>query len=165
MPPARPSNCADLVDVAAAAIEASLFGTIARESSWAYPLANLVHLLGMVLLIGGIGIVDLRLIGAFPSLPLVALSRYLTPLALTGLGLMLLTGPVLFAADATALVKSATFAWKLALIGVALINALAFRWLWRGSSGEPVIPLRLMALASLGLWLWIASLGRLIAYR
>ena len=148
----------------AAAIEASAVGSFVRESSWAYPVTNLLHLLGLVLLVGSIGVLDLRIVGAFRALPLAHLSRALTPLALGGLVLMILSGPLLFSADAVALSRSGTFGWKLALIVVALANALAFRWLWRDRLGEPSLTLRAMALASLGLWLWIAALGRLIAY-
>lgn len=152
------------MEAVAAAIEASALGSFARGSSFAYPLANLVHLLGLVLLIGGIGLLDLRLAGAFRSLPLATLSRALTPLALGGLLLMLLSGPVLFAADAASLVKSDLFRWKLVLIGVALLNALAFRWLWSDEDGEPGVALRAMATVSIALWLMVAALGRLIAY-
>lgn len=148
----------------AAAIEASQAGIFARGSPWAYPVANLLHLLGLILLVGAIGIVDLRIAGAFRALPLVPLSRALTPMAVAGLVLMALSGPVLFAADAVALSRSGTFGWKLALIAVALANALAFRLLWRNREAEPSAMLRFMAIASLILWLWIAALGRLIAY-
>lgn len=147
----------------ASAIEASAIGSFVRESSWAYPAANLIHLLGMVLLVGGIGLVDLRLVGFFRSLPLGAAVRSLTPLAVAGLLLMLASGPLLFAADAGALIRSDYFFWKLTLIAIALANALAFRWMWRGTS-EPGTGLRAMALLSIGLWLTVAALGRLIAY-
>ena len=152
------------MDWLAAMVEASQLGAFARGSSWAYPAANLIHLLGLVLLVGGIGIVDLRLIGLFPALPLDPLVRALTPLALAGLTLMAVSGPILFAADATALARSGTFAWKLALSAAALANAAGFRWLWRKGRIE-VRPLqRLMAGASIALWLTIAGLGRMIAY-
>lgn len=152
------------MEIFAAALEASTIGGFMRGSSWAYPAANLAHLLGLVLLVGGIGILDLRLIGAFRQVPVVALSRALTPLAILGLVLMLLSGPLLFAADATALIRSDLFCRKLVLIGIALANALAFRWLWVPHAGEPTMGLRVMAIVSIGLWLAVAALGRLIAY-
>ena len=148
----------------AGAVEASQLGAFARGSSWAYPAANLVHLLGLVLLVGAIGLIDLRLIGLFKALPLDPLARALTPVALAGLALMAISGPVMFAADATALVRSGTFGWKLGLILAALANALCFRWLRRGKSGEPSAVERLMAASSLALWLTVAALGRMIAY-
>lgn len=150
------------------AIQNSAFGLWASQSSLAYPLANVVHLLGLVMLVGGIGILDLRLAGLFRRIPVAPLSAALTPIALIGLALMALTGPVMFAADAAALVDSATFRWKLALIAVALSNALAFRWLWRRhwDNWDATAPTaaRVMALASMSLWLAAGTLGRMIAY-
>jgi hypothetical protein len=147
----------------ASTLEASALGVWARGSPYGYPLANLVHLLGLVLLIGGIGVVDLRLAGLFRGLPAAALARTLTPLAIAGLALMVVSGAVMFSADAKALLGSATFRWKLLLIAVALANAAAWRRLWRGRlatwDADPPRAGRAMAAASAGLWL-----GRLIAY-
>lgn len=150
------------MEALAAAAEASALGAWARGSALAYPIANALHLLGLVLLVGSIGLLDLRILGAFPALPLQALARALTPLAVAGLALLALTGALLFAADARALAHNPAFRWKLALVAVALVNALAFRTLWRGQ--PPGAPLKAMALASLALWLGTAALGRFIAY-
>jgi hypothetical protein len=152
------------MEAAASAIGNSVLGSFVREATWAYPLANLVHLLGMILLIGGIGLLDLRIVGAFRTLPLMLLSRALVPVGLTGLMLMLLSGPLLFAADAVALSRSSIFAWKLGLIALALSNAAIFRLCWDGRTEEPPVRLRIMAGLSLAFWLGAASLGRLIAY-
>lgn len=119
-----------------------------------YPLANVLHLFGLVLLIGSIGIVDLRLLGAWPALPLEALQRALTPLAIAGLVLLVASGSVLFAADAESLAGSSVFRWKLLLIALALANALLFRRVHRPA----------MAAVSLVAWLSVAVLGRMIAY-
>lgn len=116
------------------------------------------------MLLGAIGVVDLRIAGAFRALPLDPLIRTLTPLAIGGLTLLALSGPVLFAADATALIRSDIFWRKLTLIGIALLNALAFRRVRRGRTGEPDIVERVMAIASILLWLTVAALGRMIAY-
>lgn len=150
------------MEALAAAAEASALGTSMRGSALAYPVANTLHLLGLVLLLGSIGLLDLRILGAFPALPLQALARALTPLGLAGLALLALTGALLFAADARALVGNPAFRWKLALIAAALLNAVVFRALWRGH--PPGAPLKAMALASLALWLATAALGRFIAY-
>ena len=116
-----------------------------------------------MLLIGGIGLIDLRIVGAFRSLPAAALAKALTPLAIAGLALMLASGSVMFAADAKALAASPVFHRKLVLIALALANAAAFRWLWRDLE-RPGLAARLMAALSLCLWLGVATLGRLIAY-
>lgn len=153
----------DPVDWLAARIDGSAFAEWAQGSAAAYPVANVVHLLGLVLLLGGIGLVDLRIVGRFPSLPVRALSRALTPLAIAGLALLAASGSVMFAADTEALASSWVFRWKLILITLALGNALAFRWLWRDLE-QPTAGARMMAGLSLGIWLGVAALGRLIAY-
>lgn len=149
-------------------LEAAGVGPWARGGSWAYPFVNSVHLLGLVMLVGGIGVVDLRLAGLWRSLPAAALSRALTPVALCGLALLVLSGSVLFAADGVALARSGTFHRKLVLIALALANALLFRLVWqlRVEAGGEVPPLigRTSALASLAMWLGVGTLGRLIAY-
>ena len=156
------------MEALAAALEASPLGAWARGSNLAYPVANLVHLLGLVLLVGGIGLLDLRLTGLFKGLPVETLSRVLTPLAIAGLVLLGLGGAVMFSADATALFASTVFRWKVTLITLALVNAAAFRWLWRRRMARwdlaPPLAGRVMACGSLGLWLIIAGLGRWIAY-
>ena len=136
-----------------------------RESANAYPTANLVHLLGLVMLLGAIGIADLRVAGALRALPLRPTVKALTPIGLAGLMLLALSGPLLFAADAKALVGSDIFARKLVLIGFALFNAMLFRWQWRRGGDEPTGWMRAGAVVSLLLWITVAALGRLIAYR
>ncbi len=144
-------------------VAATPFAAWAAGSSFAYPAANVVHLLGLVLLLGGIGLIDLRLIGAFRSLPLEPLARALTPLGLAGLILLGASGAVMFAAD-TAVAASETFRTKLVFILLALLNAVAFRLLY-GRTAEPApVPARLMGAASLGLWLAVGYHGRMIAY-
>jgi len=151
----------------AQAIQASGFGAWAR-GSLPYPIANLVHLAGLVLLVGGIGLLDLRLLGLFRSLPLPALSRVLTPFGIVGLALMLMSGPVMFAADAASLWKVDLFRLKLLLVLFAVGNAVLFRFLWRGRmatwDAKPPATGRVMAAASLALWPIIGGLGRFVAY-
>lgn len=156
------------IEALAAALEASALGEWARRSAVGYPAANLVHLLGLTLLIGGIGVLDLRLMGLFPRLPAGALARALIPFAAGGVALLALSGLVMFAADAGALARSPVFRWKLALIALALANVAVVHALHRRRftawDDAPPPAARLTAAASLGLWLAVATLGRLIAY-
>jgi hypothetical protein len=156
------------VEALAAALEASSLGVWARGSNLAYPVANLIHLMGLVMLIGGIGVLDLRLIGGFRRLPVETLWRYLLPPAIAGLALLVPAGFVMFAADASSLFVSTVFRWKLALIVLALANVAAFHLLWRrrlaGWDVDPPLGGRVMAAGSLVLWLLVAALGRWIAY-
>lgn len=150
----------------AAALEASGLGDAMRGSVRnLYPVVNLAHVVGAILLVGGIGVVDLRVIGYGKRIPLGPLSRMLTPLAVAGLLIQAVTGVMLYAADAGPLFVSPVMRIKLALIALALANALAFRRLFGDLDNETPPPLaRTMAGASLAAWLAVVGLGRWIAY-
>ena len=158
----------DQIAAFAQGLQASPFGAWARGSSFAYPVANLVHLLGLIMLLGAIGVIDLRLAGVWRRVPVAPLAEALTPVGIAGLFLLLPSGLVMFAADAATLVRSPVYQVKLLLIALALINAVAFRWLWdkrlRSWDAAPPPLGRLMAGASLAIWLFVAALGRMIAY-
>ncbi len=161
---ASPGELASL----AAALEASWLGTAMRDSTVLYPLVNIMHLIGLVLVVGGIGLLDLRLLGAARQARIADLYMPLTAAAALGVGLQVATGVPLFASDATALAGNKAFILKMLLLTLALANAALFRLLWRERVADwdrnpPFIGLAQAAL-SLMLWVTIAVLGRLIAY-
>ncbi len=157
-----------ILTAAAAWLDMIGIGPWARGSALAYPVANTLHLLGLVMLVGGIGVVDLRITGLWRALSVADLSRALTPVAIAGLILMAASGVILFAADGMALARSSLFGQKLVIIAIALANAAAFRLLWGARYGRwpdrAPIAARAMAAASLVLWLAAGASGRWIAY-
>jgi hypothetical protein len=146
-------------------VAATPFADWAASSPYAYPVANTVHVLALVLLLGGIGLVDLRTLGAFRSLPLQPLARALVPIAATGVLILAASGSILFAADAESVARKGVFQLKLALISLALTNVAVFRWLYGAVAADPPpAGARFLALASLLLWVCVAIAGRMIAY-
>jgi hypothetical protein len=147
-------------------LEASPAGAAMRGTRGLYPTVNTVHLLGVVLLVGAVGVVDARVLGLGRAVPLPALSRYLTPAAVAGLVLLTVSGVLLYAADATPFTRSPLFQAKLVLIGLGVINAWAFRWRFGDFEDglEPAPTARVMAAASLGLWTSATVVGRWLAY-
>ena len=131
-------------------------------------LVNLVHLLGLVLLVGPMLLLDLRLMGAGRQFPLPAVSGMLTAWAISGLLLLLPSGALLFAADAGPLLDNPLLQIKLLLITLGIANALLFRLLWadRLDEWDLVRPRlgQLQAALSAICWLATGTLGRLIAY-
>jgi len=154
----------ELIAEAAATLEASQLGLSMRSAPWLYPAINVAHLFGLVLLVGAIGILDLRVAGVARTIPLAPLSRFLTPFAVLGLLVLAVSGFLLFAADATPLIRSNVFRLKLALAAVAVANAAAFRIRYGDLPGEAPLAARVLAVVSIGLWLTVACLGRLIGY-
>ena len=152
-----------MLETVAAAVSGTSFALWAARDPLAYPVANVVHVLGLALLLGPILLIDLRLMGAFSALPSEPFVRALRPFAVAGLLLLILSGSVLFAADAVALAQSGTFRLKLLLVGLGLANALAFSAVGRGG-GPAGGAATAMALASALVWTGAAVAGRWIAY-
>ena len=153
------------IDAALGALEQVPAVEALRNSTYAYPLVNALHVIGIALLFGGIVPLDLRLAGwRRAAAPVDGLAAVLLPVAIFGLVLAIVTGLLLFATDARAYVDSWLFRAKLVLIAVAVVNALALRRIdWRRPGATP----RRAAwagIASLLLWLGVIVVGRLIGY-
>jgi hypothetical protein len=152
----------------AVALQESDFAFAIRDSFWIYPTANLTHILGLALLVGSILILDARLLGLGRWITVDALSRLVTPFSIIGICLSVLSGSILFSADAAALAVHPTFRLKVVVLAVALANAILFRVLWQRKlsawSGNVPGPARLQAGVSAFAWLSVATCGRLIAY-
>ncbi len=152
------------------ALEQSGLGMAIRQSVWIYPTANVTHILALTVLAASVAVMDLRLLGAFretvPAAVIVP-ARRISMLALT---IMVLTGLVLFTAEASHVVMNPVFQTKMGLIALAILNALIVQRtlpavLIKTPAMTPLPPrFRVAAIISLGLWLCVAAAGRLIAY-
>lgn len=150
----------------AQALESSALGEAMRGGRSFYPAANVAHVFGLVLLVGGIGVLDLRIAGFGRGISVAALSALVTPLAVAGLIMLAGSGFLLFSADAGPLVRSPVFQAKMALAALGLLNAFVFRRAFRdlGKGRAPPLLARVSAVLSLCVWLAVGCLGRLIAY-
>lgn len=146
------------------------FGTAVRESLWLYPFFEILHLFGIVLLVGAIAMTDLRLIGMSRRLPITLTARHLLPWVWVGFALAVLSGAALFSGFATDYWVNTAFRIKLVLIAVAGINAALFHFRvyrgvasWNENAPSPFAA-RCFAVFSIALWFSIIAAGRLIAY-
>ncbi len=151
-------------------LESSGFAAAMRHWLWLYPIVEITHILGFVLLVGAAVMFDLRLLGFSPRIPVSDLARHLLPWSRAGLLLVVPSGFGMFAAHATEWIANPAFWVKLSLIVLAGLNAWAFhRWTfrsigtWDRSTPAPAMA-RVSAVASLLLWIGVVSCGRLLAY-
>lgn len=150
-------------------IEQSGLGRSLREGLWFYPTVEIIHILGFVLLIGGIAVYDLRLLGLGRKVPADLLARIALPTAITGFCLAIPAGGLLLTTEATAIAGNPAFQLKMVLIGLGLINAATFhfgiyRRVAEWNLGPPPLAARLAGGMSLVLWIGVLVCGRLIAY-
>ena len=141
-----------------------------RHWLWLYPLVEIVHIAGFVVLVGAAVMFDLRLLGLARYLPAADLAHYLLPWARTSLLLVLPSGVLLFTAHATEWAASPVFRLKLLLLAAAALNAALFHRgpfqsvaTWNRDRTAPVTA-KCAAVASLLLWLGVIACGRLLAY-
>jgi hypothetical protein len=132
------------------------------EHPWAYPALEVLHIVGIALLLGNLVLVELRLWGAAPALPLRPLAQVALGVSVAGFGLVVVSGLVMFAAAPAELLASRTFLIKMGLLTAAGLNAAAFH-ARHGLDRQDALA-KAQTLLSLGLWLAVIITGRFIAY-
>lgn len=149
-------------------LESTALATWVRESSslWAYPGVISLHAVGLAVMVGLSTMIDLRLLGFAPGLPLAAM-RSLNRWIWIGFSVNAVSGLALLIASATAMMTNPLFYAKMGLIAlsmtiVVLINRAAFP---PGAPSHRVTPrARTLAVISLVLWAATITTGRLTAY-
>ena len=151
-------------------LETSGLAQAMRQWLWLYPIVEIVHITGIVLLVGSVAMFDLRLLGLSRALPVSRMAQHLLPWSVAGLGIVAVTGLMMFSAHATEFWSNPAFWVKMALIAIAGVNALlfhsgVFRSVMRWDAGAAVPrAAQLSAVASLMLWVGVITCGRLLAY-
>ena len=150
-------------------IESSWFGHLAGKHGWVFGLAETMHFMGLSMLLGAMAVLDLRMLRVLRRIPIAKLLD-LIPLAIVGFAIQALTGSAMFAAHPGDYWSNLAFRAKMALIVVTGLNALWF-WVFElehvrelGPGREARVSARVVAGLSLGLWLVILTIGRLLAY-
>jgi hypothetical protein len=150
------------------ALQESALGHLMRSSPVLYPAAEILHILGFVVLVGSIVALDLRLLGFGRAIAIQPMAQLLLPLSRVGFVVAIGMGFLLFSADAAHVVRNPAFLAKLLLIAAALINiAIAHLGPWRRAPqwhGEIPAGAKLTGFASILLWFSAICAGRLIAY-
>jgi uncharacterized membrane protein len=135
---------------------------------WAFMMD--LHFLGLVLLIGTVGALDLRIMGFAKQLPLEPLHR-LVPWALAGFGINLVTGLLAFIGMPEFYTLDYAFWVKLLAILLLGVNVAAFYLTGvfdgvkdLGPGEDAPLSAKLVAASSLILWFAVIILGRYIQY-
>jgi hypothetical protein len=137
-------------------------------SKWWWAFMMDLHFIGLALLIGTVGILDLRMLGFVKQIPIAPLHR-LVPWAMAGFAINLVTGVLAF----TGMDQYYTYNWafwlKMLAIMLLGLNVAAFYLTGAFKSveglgpGDDVPPLaKFIAASSLFLWFAVITLGRYI---
>jgi hypothetical protein len=131
---------------------------------WAFPVVESLHFIGFAFSIGAIAILDLRLLGlAMRQQSAAELAADLNRWTLAGFALMLITGPLMFSADAVRYHDNPSFQFKMVCLLVAfLFHFTIHRKVTR--SGISPLAAKLAGGLSLALWTAVVAGGRMIAF-
>lgn len=138
------------------------------------PTCETLHFVGLALLIGPIGLFDLRLLGFARSVPLSALHRFV-PLGIAGFVLCMITGLVFVLGDPflepISYFRNLSFQLKMLLVALAGLNVLIFYVSGLGKKvailepgEEPPRAAKVIAGLSLVLWIGVMYFGRMMPW-
>jgi len=139
------------------------------NTSWGWPTNESLHFIGLSLLIGTVGLFDLRMLGLARGIPMSALHK-LVPWGIAGYALNVTTGFMFISTAPDQYLFNPAFQTKLALMAVAGINVLFFYRFsfahvkWAGAGARAQRGAKIAAAVSLGCWVGVIVCGRLITY-
>jgi putative copper export protein len=147
------------------------FSATMRESVWAEPLVETVHVLTLTLFLGFVLFLDLRLLDVMLRHKRVSeMFAQFNPWLFGGFAVMIVTGLLLFSADPENFYSTLFFKIKMIMLVLAALNVVVFNATLGRRIDEwdtaPRTPwkVKLAGAISLVLWVCIVAAGRGIAY-
>jgi uncharacterized membrane protein len=138
--------------------------------NWVWPICETLHFMGLILLMGNVGLLDLRMLGLLKELPAKPLNRFVR-WGIAGFAVNLVTGVVFFVGQPGQYVDNPAFHAKLVFLFLAGLNVLAFyatgmsRQVEALAAGDDAPPLaKFIAATSLFLWVGVMYFGRMLPY-
>jgi hypothetical protein len=150
-------------------LEATPAGDFVNAWTWAWPIAESAHFIGLCLLVGTVGLFDLRLIGFVRSISLPTLHRMI-PWGVAGFAINILTGSLFLAAAPYQYLFNTAFYFKVAFltvggINIAIFYSVFFRRIRQLGPGESApLGARIIGGVSLLVWVGVMTAGRLLTF-
>jgi hypothetical protein len=157
------------MDSLATWLETSRLATFVNTTTWAWATCETLHFIGMALLIGCVGVLDLRMLGVGRQLAVGPLHR-LIPYGIAGFLINLLTGLVFFVTIPRQYMYNVAFLTKVALIVVAGINVLVFYGtVYKaaerlGPGDDAPFKAKVTAVVSMVSWFGVLYFGRMLPF-
>jgi hypothetical protein len=141
------------------------------QSAYGFSALDMFHIAAISVVFGMIAVLDLRLLGvAFRDLAVTDMSRQVLPWTWAAFAIAAITGVLMFSGQAVKYSVNAAFLSKLALMGLAGANMLAFQLIiYPGVAKwdrDAAVPLAGKVAGAISLFCWIAVVvcGRFTAY-
>jgi hypothetical protein len=139
------------------------------RTAWGWPIMESLHFIGLSMLVGCIGVFDLRLLGVGKRIP-IAQAHKLVPWGLAGFAINVMSGSTFLLTEPNQYIYNPSFHFKVLFITLAGLNALSFyAFSWRSATDDTASPdapryAKLVAAVSLSLWIGVIVAGRLLTF-
>ena len=139
------------------------------NSTWGWPFIESLHYIALALLIGTVGLFDLRMLGTAKRIPLDAFHK-VVPIGIAAYLSNIFTGSLFFVSAPDQYAYNPAFQLKLLCMLIAGANvAVFYSTTARAVKALPVniaapLHVRVFAAVSLGSWIGVIIFGRLITY-
>lgn len=144
------------------------FGIAAfMDTLYGWPVVESVHFLALALLLGTVGLFDLRVLGVAKAIPMPALHR-LVPLGVGAYLVNVVTGSLFLVAKPYLYVFNPSFQLKIVCMMVAGLNVGVFYSVLAGkirdtdADADAPVAVKVVAAISLAAWIGVVVFGRLI---
>ncbi len=142
---------------------------IMNNVHWAWRTSESIHFIGLSLLIGTVGLFDLRMIGFVKRVPVAALHR-LIPFGILGYCMNVMTGITFLAGASDQYIYNPAFQMKMLFMGTAGVNvAVFYLTMYRsvaaaGPGDEAPLAARIAGAVSLLCWVGVIFCGRFLTF-
>jgi hypothetical protein len=139
------------------------------NSAYGWPAIESLHFIALAVLLGSVGLFDLRVLGLAKAIPIPTLHR-LIPFGVAAFAVNIVTGSMFFVSAPDQYMWNPAFRLKIACMLIAGLNVAVFysafaRGLRTGGPGAVASwPIKLIAGISLAAWVGVIVFGRLITY-
>ncbi|RWH72311.1 MAG: hypothetical protein EOQ86_26625 [Mesorhizobium sp.] len=135
-----------------------------KASFVTYPIVNALHIMSIGALLTSVWLMDLRVLGAFRSLPQAPFVALLRRTAFAAFAGAVATGSLLFSVRASEYAAMPIFLTKMTLILLAGANFLVFMRRAKGGDEPAGGTVTILAVLSLALWTSVLFAGRFIGF-
>jgi hypothetical protein len=158
------------MDAFATWLQATALSQLIVSNTWIWPAAETLHFIGLALLLGIVGVLDLRLIGFLRQVPIAAI-RELVPFAMAGFAVNAVTGAIFLVGHPEQYIHNVAWWFKVGSLALAGLNAAFFEvavWprtqaLTEAQEDTP-LEAKAIGVVSIVAWLGVLYWGRMLPF-
>jgi hypothetical protein len=150
-------------------LKATWISEAMRTSQFIWPVCETLHFIGLALLVGGAGLIDLRLMGFLKSVPVSAVMQ-VRKWAVLGIAINVVTGVLFFVGAPDQYIDNPAWFGKLLFLFVAILNVAIFettqgdRMLKLPAGEKTPASFKVAGAVSMGSWFLVLYFGRMLPF-